>query len=250
MTIQEEIIGKENIALGTCTIPTLDDEAHDRVVKNWSEIERQFLQEIKRELERNGLSELIVCVTEIQEKRTRETGKVYPHLHLTYAGREHRYQKWAIPKEKFQAIWQRILSNFAGCEVDCKSATNVQKVKFSVKRYLSKYMSKGGKILEEIKEAGLSEYIPRSWFYCTRSLKQAAKAAIEKLSSKVSEFVYDNREYLKSIGLLAWFHVVSIEFTDFQTGFTCNRNVAMVGGFNDSMPIADIVKKLNELVCE
>jgi hypothetical protein len=250
MVILESIAGKEHIAFGTTTLPDLSNELHYRLVENWAEITRQFVQELTRALKRKGITQLVISVTEIQEKRSIREEKICPHLHLAFPGRKHRYQRWAISKEEFQAIWQRILSNFLGFKVDCKAATNIQKVKHSIKRYLSKYMSKGGEILDKLKDAGLQDYIPRSWFYCTRSLKQAARRSIEKLSPKIAEYIYDNREYLKSVGILSWFHVCTMEFTDYQTGFSITRNVGMVGAFNDSIPIADILKKLNELVCK
>lgn len=250
LSIMEQMFGKDNLSFLTCTIPTASEEKFNLLVSRWAEIVRKFIQALGRKLELKQVQALIVAITEIQKLRFIKYGVVAPHLHIVFPGRNSRNEPWAIGIKEITALWQRILENELGHEIDCKAATNIQKVKVSVKRYLSKYMSKGGEILEEIKAAGLGDLIPTSWLYSSKPLKDAAKAAIEKLSSKVSEFVYDNREYLKSIGLLTWFHVVPIEFTDFQTGFTCNRNVAMVGGFNDSMSIADIVKKLNELVCE
>jgi hypothetical protein len=248
LAILEESFGKQNLSFLTCTLPTASDEDFYLLVTRWAEITRKFIQALGRLLEKRNVQALIVAVTELQEKRFKKYGLVAPHLHIVFPGRNSRYESWAVGIKEITALWQRILKNELGYELDCKAATNIQKVKVSVKRYLSKYMSKGGEILDEIKAAGLGHLIPTSWLYSSQPLKNAAKAAIKKLSQTTAEFIYDNREYLKSIGLLSWFHVVTLELTDYQTGFTYNRNVAMVGGFNDKIPIADILKKLNSLM--
>jgi hypothetical protein len=244
------MFGKDNLSFLTCTIPSLPEEEFNLLVSLWPEIVRKFIQALGRKLEAKDVQALFVAVTELQEKRFKKYGLVAPHLHIVFPGRNSRYEPWAIGIKEITALWQRILENELGHEIDCSAATNIQKVKVSVKRYLSKYMSKGGEILEEIKAAGLGHLIPTSWLYSSKLLKDAAKAAIKKLGSKIAEYVYDNREYLKSTGILSWFHVITLELNDYQTGFTYNRNVGIVGAFNDSIPIADIVKKLNELVCK
>lgn len=248
LSILEEMFGKENLSFLTCTLPSASKEEFNFLVLRWSEIVRKFIQTLGRLLEKRNIQSLIVAVTEIQEKRFKKYGLVAPHLHLVFPGRNSRYESWAIGIKEITALWQRILKNELGRELDCKAATNIQKVKVSVKRYLSKYMSKGGEILEEIKAAGLAHLIPTSWLYSSEPLKSAAKAAIKKLSQATAEFIYDNREYLKSIGILSWFHVVTIELTDYQSNFTYTRNVAMVGGFNDSIPIATILNMLKDLM--
>lgn len=248
MVIQEQVVGKENTSFGTCTIPKLDTESHYLLVSKWAEIVNRFIQALERKLNKKGIQGNIIAVTEIQEKRFKNHGMVAPHLHLTFPGRNDRYSQWAISVKEFTALWQNILANAIGFKPDCKAATNIQQVKVSVKRYLSKYMSKGGEILANIIQAGLGEYIPTSWFYCTRELKQAARRSIEKLDNKVAEYIYDNREYLKSIGILSWFHVVTLEHTDYQTGFEYSRNVGLVGGFNDQIPIEAILKSIHSLM--
>lgn len=250
LTILQKVRGKVNLSFLTCTIPTSSNEYHYLIVSNWASITNRFIEAIKRLLNKRGIVPMVVAVTEIQEKRYRKYGIIAPHLHLVFAGRNNRYQQWAISVKEITELWQRILKNHIGIELDCKAATKIETIKKDVKNYLSKYMSKGGTLLDEIKANGLGQYLPTSWYYCTDNLKEAAKKAVVKLHPAIAAFVYDKREYLKSIGIISWFHVVTLELNDYQTGFTYTRNVGMVGAFNDKIPIPQLLHRLEVLMFE
>lgn len=248
LVILEEIYGKENLSFLTCTIPVLSIEHHYQVVKYWGEIERRFIQSLKRLALKRGIKFLHVSVTELQGKRQTKYGMPFPHLHIVFPGRIDRYSQWAISVKEITNLWQRALANNLGFEPDCNSATNIQQVKVSVKRYLSKYMSKGGDVLDQLINAGLGQYIPKNWYSCSRELSKMVQDRIFKLDQETTEYMYDNREYLKSIKVLSWFHIVTIDVIDYQTGFEYTRNIGFVGCFNDKIPIADIPRILKQLM--
>jgi hypothetical protein len=167
---------------------------------------------------------------------------------MVFPGRKDRYSQWAISTKEVTSLWQKALINNLKFDVDCKSATNIQQVKVSVKRYLSKYMSKGGDVIDQLVSAGLEQYIPKRWYSCSKELAQMVQDRIFKLEQGVTEYLYDNRDYLKSIGILAWFHVVTLDCVDYQTGFEYTKNIGIVGCFNDKIPIARIPGILKQLM--
>lgn len=241
---------KENLVFGTCTIPDLDTNEIHIIAAYWGEAVKQMCQKITRELIKAGIVPEIIFVTELQTERWNKYKVVAPHGHLVFQGRKDRNSPWIISTKRFTEMWEEVLSNILKREIKAPWATNIQRIKVSVKRYLSKYLSKGGAILDEIKEAGLTHLLPRSWFYCTRSLKQEAKAARVKVEYQLSMFIYDHREYLKAIGIISWYYVIQKDFIDYQTGFTITRNIGWVGGFNDKIPIPILLNQLEVLMFE
>ena len=85
--ILEDKYGRECITFGTATLPPLLAEEIVMVCNSWSDLTRKFFQELRRLLQRRGLSTDFVYVTEIQEKRFDRWGQVYPHLHWLMQGR-------------------------------------------------------------------------------------------------------------------------------------------------------------------
>jgi hypothetical protein len=206
--------GRENLSFLTCTLP---DEALEWMELTslapqlWAEIVRQFEQWLKRRLKREGLLEFIVGVTEVQESRWQKSGKVGLHLHWAFQGKANRKSAWAIKKEEFAEAWLRIVSNVIDRNVESKSATRVERVKKSIENYLAKYMTKGGKVIQEIVEAGKIDLLPSSWWNVSNALKKLIKKSIRQVSDDAKNTLYDCREELKAQGIIQWFYVHEIE---------------------------------------
>jgi hypothetical protein len=215
---------------------TLPDEAIDLMEsrgtfsKDWSEIIRQFEQWLKRRLRREGLLDLIVGVTEVQEKRWQQSGKVGLHLHWVFQGRPKRNSNWAISKEEFAEAWLRIVSNVVGQKVESKSATRIERVKKSVENYLSKYMSKGGKVIDEIVAAGKLDQLPTAWWNVTNALKTIIRKAIKPISDEAKDCLFEGREDLKNQGIIQWFYVHEIDYVE-PHGEARKVPVAFIGKF-------------------
>lgn len=226
--------GRESLSFLTATLP---DEAIDLMEmggnfsKDWSEAVRQFEQWLKRRLEKAGLMEFIVGVTEVQEKRWRKTGKVGLHLHWVFQGRTNRNSAWAIKKEEFAQAWNRILSNVLGERIESNSATRVERVKKSVENYLSKYMSKGGQFIKEIVEAGKLEQLPSAWWNVTHALRRVIRAAVKSISLDAKSCLYESREELKAQGIIQWFYVHEVEWVE-PYGESVKVPVAFIGKFS------------------
>jgi len=231
--LQKEF-GRDSLSFLTCTLPDEVVEIFaiaEDAAGLWSEIIRQFEQWLKRQLRSSGLCDFIVGVTEVQEKRWTNFGKVGLHLHWVFQGRAGNRSAWSIKKEEFANAWNKILSNVLQRKVEGNSATRVERVKKSVENYLSKYMSKGGKVIEDIIEDGKRHLLPSSWWNVSHCLRRIIKAAIIKPSDEAKNCLYDIREQLKNQGIIQWFYIHEIELMQ-SHGESIKVPAAFVGKFS------------------
>jgi hypothetical protein len=211
--ILEDKYGRDCTTFGTNTLPPLPAEEMELVCCGWSELMRQYFQEVRRLLERRGLSTDFLYVVEIQEKRYECWGQVVPHVHWLVQGRKNRRSHWLILPAEIQAIWQRLLSNLLGHEVDCSAATRIEKPRNSLRAELGKYLSKGGTVLKKIIDAGQADLLPTTWWSASLDLKREVKQAITILTGdECLEFI-DSLESLQNAGLLR-FRKIMHKFDD------------------------------------
>lgn len=190
----EKQVGKRCLAFFTATLPSLPRLEMLAVVERWSEIVRRFNEEIIRELKRRELNPQLVGVTEIQEKRFAKEGLAVPHLHLLFQGRRDRSQPWVIRPEWFRQKWEAVLGNILKRPIDLPSATRVESVRKSAMGYMAKYMSKGGKVLNQIQESDQPCKLPSAWWHMTDTLRSEIKKKTRRIILRCVDFV----------GLLEW----------------------------------------------
>lgn len=220
--------GKWNLAFLTCTVPSLDYRKMKLLASRWGEVVRRYQQELKRELERSEIDTDIVLVTEIQEKRYRETGEVAPHLHIVFRGRKSRGDDWAVSKERARVLWENVLSAVLKRKIEAPASTRIESIRKNVENYLSKYMSKGGEIIKEIVNNGEKNELPAAWWGMTNTLRKRVKAGCKPISEDIKKIIYDQREELKSSGIIKWFHVVTVDLVE-TSGEILTIPVALVG---------------------
>ncbi len=204
--ILEERHGRQNLAFITLTLPALNYSDLAYVNRNFSEAMRQFCQELARELKRCGLSEDYVCITEIQEKRWLNRGEIALHAHILCQGRHSHKDQWKIRPETIRKIWERVLANVLCRPMECPAATRIERVRKSAKRYLGKYMSKGGKVLREVQQAGLEDCLPPSWVRMSNALRKEILASIVKPSQEAKDMLIEHLENYKGAGIIRWFY--------------------------------------------
>jgi hypothetical protein len=205
ITILKERHGKRNLAFLTLTLPDLPWNEMALVCSEWGELARRVMEEISRELERHNLNPENVYVSEIQEDRWRRDRVVAPHIHAVFQGRQTGQRDWAVPKEKFREIWERILGNFLGRSVSLPAATRVESIKKCPKRYMTKYMTKGGEVVQEIISAGLRDMLPTSWWGASNSLRRKVKEGIIDIPKDTAHLIADHLTEYKEAGIVAWF---------------------------------------------
>ncbi len=207
----EEEHGKENLSFITVTLPNLNYNDLMYANSNFSELARRFCEELTRLLARCGLSTDYVCVTEIQEKRWLNRGEIALHLHILCQGRTHHKERWRMPPEAIRRIWERLLSNLLCRPMECPAATRIERIRKSAKRYLGKYMSKGGKIVREVQAAGLEDCLPPSWVRMSKDLRKRVLEGIIKPSQEAKDMLIEHLENYKGAGVIRWFHKHYIE---------------------------------------
>lgn len=202
----EENYQRPNLAFITLTLPALNpfDLAHAN--ENFSELTRQFCQELGRSLGRCGLSTDYVTVTEVQEKRWLNRGEIALHAHILCQGRMSHKEKWRIRPETIRKIWERVLSNVLCRPMQCPAATRIERVRKSAKRYLGKYMSKGGKVIKQVIEAGLQDCLPPSWVRMSNALRKQILSNIIVPTTEAKELLIQHLEEYKGAGIIRWFY--------------------------------------------
>ena len=201
ITLLEMKYGKRRLTFLTVTVPqcTLDQGA--QVMKEWSEIVRQFVQTLKRKLNKAGLPETLVGVTELQMKRAEKHGFPAPHLHLVFVGRQS-YKTWEIKTKEFDKLWERILGKYLPIGTSFRSTCNVKSVKGTLAAYLGKYLSKGAKDAAILREKYPSMPPLTSWHTCSINLKRAvARATLSGLDvgSRIMGMIDAAKDYLTLI---------------------------------------------------
>jgi hypothetical protein len=238
--ILEEQHGKRNLSFGTITIPSLEESEMEIIRGNWNLLVKRFVEEIGRELVRHALSPQVLHVTEMQEERYQRLGEVAPHLHLLFQGRKSGSKKWAISIKKFRQIWERMISNVLHREMSLPAGSRIEVVKKSAKRYLGKYMSKGGKILKDIVNAGLENALPASWWGMTNTLRKQVKDGIIQVDQELKNLIVDHIEDFKQAGLIRWSITVTKEIPQTH-GEVLAIPVCLCGEFTSKWAMADII---------
>jgi len=165
----ERLYTKTNLSFLTYTLPPLSPEDLLSVKANWADITNRVVLRIKEKLHGKGIVSAVVGCVELQLERYRDTGVVYPHLHLVFRGRLHNQCDWAVKPHQFRRIWRSCVSKFLSSSGhDWRASENVQRINKSVAGYLAKYISKcGSKAEPEL----LSAWHPRDWIILGRRLR-------------------------------------------------------------------------------
>ena len=195
---------KNCLSFLTATLPAFASPSDLKLIcSSWSELIRQMVQELRRLLARRGYCTDMVYITEIQEDRYANSGEVAPHLHLVMVGKKSRWQKgYAISKLEVRLIWERLLSNILGRKITCIAATRVERPKKSLQGELGSYLSKGGKMIEQIIKDGHGDQLPSSYVGANLDLKNAVKAEIKVLTGIEAQEFVDSLTDMRDAGLV------------------------------------------------
>lgn len=182
-----ERVSPECVAFLTLTFPGLTIQQCEMVSSDWANVVRRVVQEIRRELRRAGLSGEVVGCTEIQPKRYEETGQPWPHLHLVFQSRRSRQQSWALSVDKMIGIWGRIINDYyPATDSDVGPGVEFERCYSNPSSYLSKYMTKGGDVLEQVRHTYPDWCFPTAWYVCSRSVRRSIAKAVVKLSDRAA----------------------------------------------------------------
>lgn len=167
--LMQERFGRKRLTFATLTLPAVSQEESQSLSLDWHMIVKGLVKAVRRDLERHHLPPIIVGVTEIQPERTNRDLVLGLHLHLVWVGRKN-YGSWAITTKRIDELWQRELERSLNRPVKVNSACNLQMVRRSASGYLGKYMSKGAKTVNAVKETMPGTPLPSAWYTMTRTL--------------------------------------------------------------------------------
>ncbi len=213
----ERDYGKDNLAFVTYTVPDFPEGDMEAFREGLPEVVRQLKQSIERDLVRAGIKPEVVYVIEIHQERYERTGEVVPHIHAVFQSRKSRYHPYAISKKRNTELWNRAVSNVLGRRVEMPWGARIEKVKKSAERYMAKYMSKSGKMAQEIIDSGKRHLLPKQWWGASWSLRSWVKEHTKLLSDGTERFIKDNyRQFLENIknSPFSWLHVHTIKSTE------------------------------------
>jgi len=209
--------GEKHLTFSTVTLPDLSGPDMEVLHENWHHLVELYRLKMGRALREVGLPGEIVGVTEIQEKRWKRSGAPVLHCHFVFVGRK-RGQGWAIATEKHDLLWSQAIETVLGKPINnVHAACQLKRVDGNPETYLGKYVSKGASVIEPILEGGLSQWLHRQWWNCSRELTRR----IEKEKKKF-------REGSETILLLAeesgtqiwqWYRDFAVDFEDGESVF-------------------------------
>lgn len=141
--ILERDNGKDVLSFLTLTLPSLPIQDMNTICQQWGRLTNEILKWLQYNVEKRNIEFQYVYCSEIQEQRLEKLHEYAPHLHIVFRGRSGKKAPWAITPKQVRKAWLRLLSRCVSYSVKSDSCENLQRIKYSAARYLSKYISKG-----------------------------------------------------------------------------------------------------------
>jgi hypothetical protein len=238
----ERLHGKQNLAFATFTLPDLSaaNMAHLRAI--WGDVCKALTKAIGRDLQQAGIKPEWVYITEIQLERFTKTGVIAPHIHIVFQSRKSRYHPYAISKERNTELWNRVLSNALGSVVKAPYGANIQPIKKSPERYMSKYMTKGSSLAQELIDKGQGNELPKQWWGASYSLRTWVKENCRLIAESTKDFLRQNYRAIQDNlqeSPFSWFYVHTIKLIE-PHGEEVERPIAIIGKVrSDWMPVME-----------
>ena len=220
--LMEKEFGRQNLSMGTLTIPQFTETVMRAIAHNWAYLVRTFFQEMKRLYEREGLTFRYVSVTEIQPKRWRNHQQVGLHIHYLWVPQWVDWAKqWLVSYDDIRGIWKRLLTNvIAKALSTTKELPPIptpnfrdERVKKDASRYMAKYMSKGTDVTKEVAITKGEDYLPSQWWSADTTSKRLLQEAILHPQGEALAMVVEACES-EDETLLDYSYCIEIERTD------------------------------------
>jgi hypothetical protein len=216
---------KRRLAFWTITLPTPALVAMKEVKDGWAKFSARVHKELTRRLDERLVCSSWLSVTELQERRTSREGIPCPHLHVCFVNRRGSCRRgpgrhlgpWVLgPAELDGIIRVALLSSVGRADWNLSAAGNVKRVKKDAGRYLAKYMSKGGKLIEYWNQPEVAGglRIPR-WWHRSKPMKNRAEAHRPVLHGNIGWYALGHAFELEALGIAK---VTQFEPDEFRPG--------------------------------
>ena len=185
------------------TVTLTDNDYLDLAqTRQWPAFQRRVTDLLVRHLQANGDPGIVIGVVEVGAKRFRRTGRPDPHIHIVttgYGSKDVNGRFLLCPEVCDELVAKAC--QYAGLPFrERPSASNVSKVRHSVRAYMSKYLTKQMPVKPEELEGEWSELIPRQWFNQSKACKAMCDGVMIKLPPAFSAFVVRQQKLLEHFG--------------------------------------------------
>ena len=217
--VLQQRYGKRRLGFATATLPDMDRDTCDAINGNLAEITRRFYQKLKRICEKRGSQFIYVGCVEIQEKRFRNYNIPAPHLHFVYVAKNSVRSRYIFTTKDAYTAWNESVNQVLvklGREPIMgygghKGSVKLESIRSSASAYIGKYVSKGSKVVEEMKEKGFSKF-PKQWWTGCMYAKKLFKESIVALDAEDCKLLFYGLERCLHIGIVTWGRFVEIEY--------------------------------------
>jgi len=173
--------GKDALSFLTLTLPGLSEQGLQSCVKNWDYMVKRFLDWLSKRLKSCNIEVQYVYCTEIQTKRIQSRGEYAPHLHIVFRGRDGKKKPWAISPKQARKTWSACISSVVDEPFVRTALENLQRIRKSAARYLSKYMSKGNCAVPAGAKGDAIGILKTQWGGMSRNLSAGIRKSTERL---------------------------------------------------------------------
>lgn len=179
--LEQQPGGKDVLSFLTLTLPSLSAEGLKACCDNWDGIVKRFFDWLRITLKRRHNELQHVYCTEIQLKRLQNRNEYAPHLHVVFRGRNGKKCPWAVTPKECRKGWRRAIAHFVDESFDDSALENLQRIRRSASRYLSKYLSKGVSIDTDGAKESNVQTLHTQWGGMARTLSKALRMATTRL---------------------------------------------------------------------
>jgi hypothetical protein len=208
--LEQQPGGKDCLSFLTLTLPDLSTEGLEQCCKNWDYMVKRFIDWLRSKIECKDMDFLYVYCTEIQTKRLEQRNEYAPHLHIIFKGRDARKKPWVITPKQARKAWGNCIASIVSEPFNRNALENLQRIRYSAARYLSKYLSKGACKIPKGTEKDFIQSLRTQWGGMARAISQSINRNIIRFdggcgqSAFINEFLNRLDELLEH-GLLRYF---------------------------------------------
>lgn len=185
----EHRYGVRSLGFYTLTCPYTELELIAEFNRNIAQIQRRYFQKCKRAYEKRGQYWHYVSVLEFQSKRWDRDWVAALHVHYVAPCYKEGTKCWVLHATQLREMWAISCHEVLGVQLNCSAAVDSQVCKKSVSGYLSKYMCKGGIMLEQIAEMDDSQ-LPHQWWSMSAYLRSQVKMKCIQIPEPIALYLF------------------------------------------------------------
>lgn len=207
----EQTYGKDNLSFLTLTLPNLSHKDLSKICSKWDYAVDQVLKSLRKRAEKYNIELEYVYCTEIQPKRLKHRNEYAPHLHIVFRGRHGRKTPWIVSPKQIRKTWTSIIASIVSHrEFDQSALENLQRIKKSASRYLSKYLSKGKCCNPNSDTEETYTRLSTQWGGMARKLARRVKSSTVRLSSlsnngRLAIYITCKMDNLRNAGYIKYY---------------------------------------------